>query len=144
MLIPDCFKIAKERCNGGYPDPSDCAWYHGNWMLLRYLGLVSNPFWHEKFYHKALQDIVGSSDRNVLVAGTADFSMPLLCYEAGVKNISVCDICDTPLIICKKVSELINANWNVFKQDITADSTMHYDVVINDAFYQGFRTKELC
>ena len=37
-------------CKSGYMDQNDCTWYHENWMILRYLGVVSNPFWHEDFY----------------------------------------------------------------------------------------------
>ena len=36
-------QIASVSCTGGYPDRTNCSWYHGSWMLLRYLGLVSNP-----------------------------------------------------------------------------------------------------
>ena len=142
LLEDDIVDIANKHCNGGYPNPVDCAWYHGNWMLFRYLGLVSNPYWHEVFYMKALTNIVGSSDKKVLVAGTADFSMPLLCQEVGVSNISVCDICDTPLIICKKASDLLNAYWNVFNQDVTVVSDTHYDVIVNDAFLSRFQEKQ--
>ena len=43
-------------------DQNDCTWYHENWMILRYLGVVSNPFWHEDFYEKAIRQYVNVDD----------------------------------------------------------------------------------
>ena len=73
-------------CRSGYMDQNDCTWYHENWMLLRYLGVVSNPFWHEKFYENAIQQYVNQLDK-VLILGTADFSMPYLCQMKGIKKL---------------------------------------------------------
>ena len=71
------YDTALEQCKGGYPDKDDCTWYHSSWMLLRYLDMVSNPYWHEKFYRDALASAVSGGAEKILVAGTADFSMPL-------------------------------------------------------------------
>lgn len=86
-------------CKSGYMDQNDCTWYHENWMILRYLGVVSNPFWHEDFYEKAIRQYVNELEK-VLILGTADFSMPYLCQMKGIKKIKICDICKTPLNIC--------------------------------------------
>ena len=56
-FIEECRNISLHECSGGYPDKEDCTWYHSNWMLLRYLGVVSNPYWHESFYRNALEYI---------------------------------------------------------------------------------------
>ena len=69
----------------GYMDQNDCTWYHENWMILRYLGVVSNPFWHEDFYEKAIRQYVNELEK-VLILGTADFSMPYLCQMKGIKK----------------------------------------------------------
>lgn len=142
-FIVEGHSISLKECVGGYPNANDCSWYHGNWMLLRYLGVVSNPYWHEKFYRNALENVCDIKKDNLLVAGTADFSMPLLCSEIGVNNVSVCDICKTPLKICSRVSEYLNLNWNTFAHDICSGISMKYDVVINDAFLSRFKNKEI-
>lgn len=141
-LIVDGYDISLKECKGGYPNKTDCSWYHGNWMLLRYLGVVSNPFWHESFYNTTLKKICNLNDKRLLVAGTADFSMPLLCSEAGVNRIDICDICNTPLEICNRVSKYLNLNWVMFKHDICSELSSEYDVIINDAFLSRFENKE--
>lgn len=133
-------EIAMHECKGGYPDKEDCTWYHGNWMLLRYLGVVSNPYWHEKFYRKALAS-VNANALNVLVAGTADFSLPLLCSDFGICKLDICDICRTPLLICDKTSELLNYDWSTYIQNVCNEFHTHYDVIINDAFLSRFIDK---
>ena len=104
-------------CRSGYMDQNDCTWYHENWMLLRYLGVVSNPFWHEKFYENAIQQYVNQLDK-VLILGTADFSMPYLCQMKGIKKLKICDICRTPLNICQNVAKANNFSWEVEQKNV--------------------------
>lgn len=141
-VIPIGYDIALHDCSGGYPDKDDCTWYHGNWMLLRYLGVVSNPYWHESFYKNALQYVHANTKKIFLVAGTADFSMPLLCSESGIDSIDICDICGTPLRICQIVSEFVDCKWMTFVQDICTELPMKYDIIINDAFLSRFIEKD--
>lgn len=141
-FIQDGYNIASRECVGGYPDKEECAWYHGNWMLFRYLGVVSNPYWHESFYQDALHFVRANEKEDFLVAGTADFSMPLLCSEFGIPKISICDMCSTPLKICDIVSEFIDYDWTTFIQDVCAEFSSKYDIVINDAFLSRFIDKD--
>jgi len=140
-FIQDGYNIASCECVGGYPDKDDCAWYHGNWMLLRYLGVVSNPYWHESFYKEALRFTHANEKEHFLVAGTADFSMPLLCSEFGIPRISICDMCNTPLKVCEIVSDFLGKDWTTFVQDVCTEFTLKYDIVINDAFLSRFIDK---
>jgi len=109
-------------------------------MILRYLGVVSNPYWHEDFYRNALE-YVNAKGKDLLVAGTADFSMPLLCSESGIEKICICDICTTPLRICDMVSAFLGCDWTTYAQDICAKIHSEYDVIINDAFLSRFIDK---
>lgn len=139
-FIEECRNISLHECSGGYPDKEDCTWYHSNWMLLRYLGVVSNPYWHESFYRNALE-YINAQGKDFLVAGTADFSMPLLCSESGIEKICICDICETPLKICNMVSEFLGCDWTTYIQDICDKLPLKYDVIINDAFLSRFNDK---
>lgn len=139
-FIEDGRNISLHECLGGYPDKEDCTWYHSNWMLLRYLGVVSNPYWHENFYRNAL-DYINVRGKNFLVAGTADFSMPLLCSESSIEKICICDICKTPLKICDMVSNFLGYDWTTYVQDICGKLSLKYDVIINDAFLSRFVDK---
>lgn len=140
-FIEEGHDIALQECMGGYPDKEDCTWYHANWMLLRYLGVVSNPYWHEPFYRKALEYVDANNKESILVAGTADFSMPLLCSEFGIKKIDICDICNTPLLICKKVSAFLAYEWSTYIHNICREFSLQYDIIINDAFLSRFTDK---
>lgn len=139
-FIEDGRDISLHECSGGYPDREDCTWYHSNWMLFRYLGVVSNPYWHEDFYRSALE-YVHAIDKDLLIAGTADFSMPLLCSESGIQKLSICDICATPLKVCDKVSNFLDYNWTTYTQDICAKLPLNYDIIVNDAFLSRFADK---
>lgn len=139
-LIDKGKQLAAQYCSGGYPDKEDCSWYHGNWMLLRYLGLVSNPFWHEDFYEMALAS-TNAIEKRVLVLGTADFSMPLLCSECGIDSLDICDICSTPLKICDMVASKYSKSWNTFVQNVFDKADSRYDIIVNDAFLSRFTSK---
>ena len=71
------------QCTHSYVNFCDCSWYHKNWLDLRYLEMVSNPFWHKDFFSKNLY-LYASPSTDILIIGTADFSMPLLCHELGL------------------------------------------------------------
>lgn len=142
-LIRYGYDTSLENCKGGYPDKDDCTWYHSNWMLLRYLDVVSNPYWHEKFYSDAIDSVVFDDTEKFLVAGTADFSMPLFCHEAGIKKLDICDICNTPLLICNKAAKLLNCDWSTYVQDICKKGACRYNVILNDAFLSRFLDKSV-
>lgn len=125
------------ECSSGYLDSNDCSWYHRNWMTLRSLGVVSNPFWHKKFYIEQLKKYF-SADSHVLVLGTADFSMPLLCLRAGIKQLDICDICKTPLNICNAIAELHQFAWNTINADIFNGINGKYNIIVSDAFLTRF------
>jgi len=133
----DMSKTAQKHCNGGLPDEFDCEWYHGSWCLLRCLGLVSNPFWHENFYTKKVSSF---SSKNIAIIGTAGISMPYLVSKLQPSsNISIIDICATPLKSCESFSLQNNLNWNTLKKDIATFSTeSNYDLIVNDAFLTRF------
>lgn len=129
------------ECTFGYPDSNDCSWYHKNWMTLRALGMVSNPFWHEQFYITQLKAHYVSNYK-VLVLGTADFSMPLLCANAGITKLDICDLCRTPLNVCKSIAEKNQFEWKTFEADINKGIDDKYNIIINDAFLSRFNYNE--
>lgn len=133
----DMSKIAKNYCNGGLPDEFDCEWYHSSWCLLRCLGLVSNPFWHENFYTKKISSL---SSYNIAIIGTAGISMPYLVSKLqSLANITIIDICNTPLKSCESFSIQNNLNWTTIQRDITTLATeLNYDLIVNDAFLTRF------
>ncbi|GHU53772.1 hypothetical protein FACS1894132_06910 [Clostridia bacterium] len=73
-----------------------------------------------------------------LVLGTADFSMPYLCTQVGIKNLSISDICETPLHVCNFIANTESYRWRTFQSDVLTGIDGIYDVIVNDAFLTRF------
>ena len=104
--------------------------------------MVSNPLWHEQFYKQAIRKWIPIHNPSILVLGTADFSMPYLCSQAGLDSIDICDLCKTPLNLCDWVSKMYSLNWNTFQANIREGISKTYDAIINDAFLTRFDYNE--
>lgn len=130
-------KVSKDLCKGGLPDKHDCEWYHSSWCLLRCLGLVSNPFWHEKFYSKS---ILSLSPKKIAIVGTAGISMPYLVSKLqSFSELDIIDICATPLKNCETFAIKNNLNWKTIQKNIIGLSEYkNYDLIVNDAFLTRF------
>lgn len=146
QLIASCdkmYELAKENCCGSYLDNNSCEWYHSAWQYLRVLDKVSSPTWHFYFYYEEFYRIV-TNGTNILVSGTADYSiLALIYFVASKKKVSpeiwVCDICNTPLSICKTFAERNNFSISVLQGDIkTIDITQRFDIITTDAFLTRF------
>lgn len=138
-------QISLQFCAGSQALGKSCAWYHSNWNLLRRLGLVSNPFWHEQFYADCLRRVVcnNTGPIYILISGGADDGM-LTCILRNIPHqrvhITMIDTCPTPLII---------SQITAFKEKIAFTPIQCYaeklpfkdkqfHVVITDAFLTRF------
>ena len=131
------------NCLNGFVDSDDCSWYHNNWMTLRSLDIVSNPFWHTSFFADQLKIYFTSKDYETLVLGTADFSMPLLCKLSGIEQLYIHDICKTPLNICDNIAKQYNFYWTTINNlDSDKNHKNRFKIVINDAFLTRFNYNE--
>ena len=130
------------KCGIGYVDAADCSWYHRNWMVLRNLDIVSNPFWHQCFYEQHLNEYASHPDSKNLVLGTADFSMPYLCKQIGISKLYISDICPTPLNICSAIALKEGFDWQTFSCDARQGIASQYNLIVNDAFLTRFNCVE--
>jgi len=125
QLIESCdqmYELSKQNCSGSYLDNNSCKWYHSAWQYLRVLDKVSSPTWHFNFYYEEFNRLI-TNETNILVSGTADYSiLALIYFVAAKKNVSpkiwVCDICNTPLYICQDFAERNNFSISVLQGDI--------------------------
>jgi len=134
---------ANELCGNEIFD-NDCAWYHSAWQYLRLLNVVSTPVWHDEFYTKELQNSLDSG-YNILISGTADYTMLVYVSEAIKKlnlkdtNIYVLDSCKSPLFCCKWYAEKTNIIINTVNEDILKyENEKFFDVICTDAFLTRF------
>jgi len=134
-LASEALRISSQNCQGGFASYDTCNWYHGSWPALRTLGVVSNPYWHLDFFRRQLIQ----KNQDIAVLGTADFSLPFLVDQTTTGKITIFDICNTPLDLCRIVSRKNKLNWEVGRLDIRADFIeKEFDLIINDAFLTRF------
>lgn len=118
-------KYAKKYCNQNHLVKSDsegfldCEWFHAAWQYLVVLEGTKVPDSLSDFY---LRFFAGSSDisvRKILISGTADYCILDHLVRTIPKNlldsvnISILDICRTPLEICKWYSRWYEDNFNI-------------------------------
>lgn len=134
---------ASALCHRGAGE--DCAWYHGFWQYLRILGIVAAPERHAGFYARALGGLAKSGDyRRILISATADYAMLAHLLHAygrdcgrGAENIeiTVLDICETPLMLCKWYGARQGVRIETQACDIVQwQTTRQFDLIITHSF----------
>jgi hypothetical protein len=129
--------------NGG-----SCASSHGLRQDLRRLNLVTSPWDHAEFYHRALGPLIRSGIRRVLVSGTADYALPAILLQAFASelaeaSLTVLDVCETPLRLCAWYAAHIGAKLSTECSDILAyHSERPFDLICSDSFFGVFPPPE--
>lgn len=132
-------------CGGDYVSGEDCSWYHSVWQYLRVFDLVSTPTWHPNFYIPQLK-LASTVYENpkILISGTADYSTlahVLFAFNANNVNfdITVLDLCQTPLIMCQWYAKQSKYQIKTLQADIlTCDFGHLFDIIVTDAFLTRF------
>ena len=149
ITAPLARQLAPVLCKGSYMSKEDCSWYHSSWQYLRIFNLVSTPTWHGKFYLDNLQKLASDQRHpRVLISGSADYSTlahVLWAYrEARARcDISVIDLCETPLLLCKWYAKYVGEEIAAEKQsilDVRGESP--FDLITSDAFLTRFDPAE--
>jgi hypothetical protein len=142
---PIAHELAGVLCQGDHVSPEDCSWYHTIWQYLRIFNMVSTPTWHADFYLNSLQKIAENSNcHRVLVSGTADYSMMahiIWAYTACSKEpeITVLDLCETPLFLCKWYGKSFAKRIHTASADIlTYQANKPFNLIATDAFLTRF------
>jgi len=105
-------------------DNHSCAWYHGAWQFLRLLDLVSTPVAHASHFDAQLEIIKNDSAINdILISGSADVGMVKTIHEALAArqveiNITVADICSTPLKVCEHYAADAGIQIKTLQRDV--------------------------
>lgn len=143
---PILAQVAPVLCRGDHIDSEGCDWYHGSWQFLRLMDLVSTPAWHHSFYQRALSAEISKGARNILITGTADYSVFAYVMEAlGDRpdaTVTVVDLCHTPLFACQWYAKQLGfSHLNLMSDDIFsffAETRDSFDLVVTDAFLTRF------
>jgi hypothetical protein len=137
---------AKTLCRHVNESGVSCAGYHAIWQDLRRLGLIpfAAPPAHAQFFLHAFSDAIRSGHRRVLVSGSADYSMPAVVLWAfaaagATPEVTVVDICETPLRLCAWYADHIGARIETIASDISAyRPAQPYDVIVTHSFLGEF------
>lgn len=142
------YNVAKDNCKNGIVD-ENCFWYHSIWQYLRMMDVVSSPTWHSRFYIEQLsKSLKGGEINNVLISGTADYSMLAYVIRCVKKmnintNIYVLDTCKTPLIACEWFAKMENIEIACVNQNILDYCNNNFfDIICTDAFLTRFNNED--
>jgi SAM-dependent methyltransferase len=135
------WKLAPQLCEAD-ADGGSCAGMHGVWLCLRRLGLLGTIESRRDFYLEALRDTVGIDGHppRVLISGAADYAMldfVLAAYRARgwVPEVTVTDVCETPLALNRWYAERVGCAIETVRSDILDfAAAAPYDVVCTDYF----------
>lgn len=128
--------------------PDTCAWYHGTWQFLRLINMVAVPPWYE-FYAEALGSVL--SDRpnaKVLISAAADYGMLCTLHQAvratnSAPEITVCDICESPLMSCQWYAEQNDLEISCICADLLTTEKLaaeSYDLIVTDELLTVLKT----
>lgn len=144
-------ELAPVLCGGNHINATECDWYHGSWQLFRLMDLVSTPTWHHDFYTDSLSDAVAAGARDLLISGTADYSVFAYVVEAlkgleGPSSVTIVDLCGTPLFACRWYGQRTGYEPTVVTKDIIdflAQSDRSFDAIVTDAFLTRFQATDV-
>lgn len=127
-------------------DPSSgesCAWHHGLWPSLRALGLVTEPALHGEFLRRGLAALASAGARpRLLLSGAADHALlaqALAALGAGGSEVTVLDLCETPLMLNRWYAERIGETICTHRSDILdLTAAEPFDAICTHAFLGNF------
>ena len=145
LSAPLAWQWAPQLCRRDPTTNEDCSHVHGVWQYLRLLGLHATIEPRRDFYLNALRAVRGTARApRVLISGAADYSMLDLVVtafkqEGLAADITVTDLCETPLALNRWYSERISCNINTVRCDILDFGTdALFDAVCTDYFLSKF------
>jgi hypothetical protein len=135
-------QLALQHCIKG---ESGCSWYHGNWHLLKSLGVVSTSAVHENTISHLLQlALAGKTAPRILLTGSTDETLVRLvhntCSDLGIQEkLFAVDICATPLMFMQAYAkenqiELVTYHCDVLK----FEAEKNFDIILTHAFMGYF------
>ena len=139
-LTPQQF--ARQHCCKG---EHDCSWYHGNWHLLKALGIISTSAVHAESIGSLLRLAVADiAEPRILLSGATDETLVRLvhatCLALGIRErLYAVDICATPLAFMQAYAEQNNIELVTVHTDILEfAATQRFDVILTHAFMGYF------
>ncbi len=138
-------RLAERFCNR---HGTDCDWYHGEWELLKSLGIVSSSAVHAPQLLALLRTALKGLPHQprILVSGSTDDSLLRIIHEGmgtGSADIVALDICATPLELMRDYATSRELSYEAICANILdhADEQA-YDLILTHAFMGNFSDLE--
>lgn len=125
-----------------------CGWYHGEWVLLKSLDIVSTAAVHSRQLQALSRQALAAlppSPRILLSGATDDALLRILAEleEARRAEVTALDICDTPLALMKEGVPAGSLKVVDVRADILQyENTRGFDLILTHAFMGNFTADE--
>lgn len=130
--------MAEEFCSG------ECRWYHGNWELLKSLGVVTTSAVHAREWSELLGSVLQGCGEPpaVLLSGATDDALLRMLVAAGggrPMDITALDICATPLELMGRCAAELGLALHPVCSDIRHYAPgKRFDLILTHAFLGNF------
>lgn len=139
------FMDAQKLCRNDHVHPG-CRPYHQLWQVLRLLGLGATLGGHPEAYLDAFAQLSlawGPEPKRILIAGAADYSMLAhllhgLNRAAGSLDITLVDLCLTPLSLNAWYAESQGATVRTVQEDLLDHAGGAYDLIVTSSLLGNF------
>jgi hypothetical protein len=126
-IAADAYKLSARLCG-------DCRNQHALWSYLRLSRASTGAEKQDSKLEAELRGFFASGRSDILIAGAQDTGLLALVARAGAGyrlNITVLDICDTPLELCRQLAGQWSLPVETVRQDLfDLDVEQRFDVVL--------------
>jgi len=137
--------LAEQHCDR---NGVECAWYHGDWELLKFLGIVSSAAVHSRQLQALLQMALAGLPRRprVLLSGCTDSTLLRILQEgvgSRVVDVVGLDLCATPLELMRAYATPRELDFDVVRANVLEyEDERGYDLILTHAFMGNFSSEE--
>lgn len=142
---PLAWELAARTCRKDPATGETCAWNHGLWQFLRWMGLAGSAARRGAFYREAIRMVLaGSRAPNVLISGATDYAMLALVASAlgdrlEAATVTMIDLCETPLLLGQWYAKRAGIRLEIAQSDMLGYETgERFDLVCTDSFISRF------
>jgi len=133
QLAADACVLANRLCGS-------CRNFHGLWPYRRLTRMVGAAEAGGPALASALAELFDAGRRSVLIAGAADTGVLAMTARAGARHhpeFLIIDICETPLVLCRRFAERWSLPVETACQDLTTlNIADRFDIVIAHSLLQ--------
>lgn len=132
-----CLELSKSYCT------PECKSYHGIWVLSRLFGSMNSVRRNQTDFLEALKSAALNKKKRVLISGAADFGILSCVVDAYNQlnfspEITVVDMCQTPLELNTWYAKRIGIEINVIKSNALEFEETEFDLVVGHNFLNFF------